>query len=138
LLETIFAGSISIGEIIGTRVGKPIAVVNGVAIKKTKGGRKMAEDKGTIIELTEEQKEQMRQATGQEHREIKVETVGAQLSPRLNTKTVAKRFSPKLSMKKAAKRVAAKKAAKRLVAKKAAKRLVAKKAAKRAALKRSI
>jgi alpha-D-ribose 1-methylphosphonate 5-triphosphate synthase subunit PhnL len=98
----------------------------------------MPEDnKGTIIELTEEQKEQMRQATGQDHLEIRVETVGfAQLAPRLAAKVVAKRLSSKkaakrLSSKKAAKRLSSKKAAKRLSSKKAAKRLSSKKATKR-------
>jgi len=95
----------------------------------------------TIIRLTDEQKKQMKAATGQEHEEFKVETLGSKLTPRvaprrvqrLAAKAVAKRTAPKRTMaKKAApKRTMAKKAApKRTMAKKAApKRTMAKKAA---------
>lgn len=94
----------------------------------------MSDQKGTIIELTEEQKEQMRRATGTEHETIKVENVGSQLAPRitpgrkrLTLKANAKagaRVSPKMAAKRANK-IAAKVAAKRnpkVAAKVAAKR----------------
>lgn len=81
----------------------------------------------TIIKLTDEQKKQMKQATGQEHDEFKVETVGTKLSPRVAPKISARRMAKKA----VAKRVMAKKAApKKVLAKKAApKRTLAKKAA---------
>jgi len=56
--------------------------------KNNRRRAKMPDDKGTIIELTEEQKEQMRQAFGQDHVEIKVETIGSALSPRVLAKKV--------------------------------------------------
>jgi hypothetical protein len=91
----------------------------------------------TIIKLTDEQKKQMKEATGQEHDEFKVETVGSKLSPRvapkISARKMAKQAAPKrvFAKKAAAKRVLAKKAAaKRVMAKKAAaKRVMAKKAA---------
>ena len=78
----------------------------------------------TFIQLTEEQKQQMKQATGQEHDQIKVETVGVRLTPTV----LAKKAAPKrvLAKKVVAKRVAPK----RVMAKKAApKRVAMKKAA---------
>ncbi len=91
----------------------------------------------TIIRLTDEQKKQMKEATGQEHEEFKVETVGSKLSPRVAPKISARRLAKKaaprrvMAKKAAPKRVLAKKAvAKRVLAKKAApKRTLAKKAA---------
>lgn len=81
----------------------------------------------TIIKLTDEQKRQMKEATGQEHNEFKVETVGTKLSPR-----VAPKIQARVMAKKAvAKKVMAKKAApKQVMAKKAApKKVLAKRAA---------
>ena len=75
----------------------------------------------TIIRLTDEQKQQLKEATGQEHDEFKVETVGSQLSPRVTPKRIlAKKHSPKVMAKKAAPKVMAKKAAPKVMAKKAA------------------
>ncbi len=90
----------------------------------------------TIIKLTDEQKKQMKAATGQEHNEFKVETVGAKLSPRvapkIHSRVMAKKaVAKKVMAKKAvAKKVMAKKAvAKKVMAKKAvAKKVMAKKA----------
>jgi len=62
----------------------------------------------TIIKLTDEQKRQMKEATGQEHDEFKVETVGTKLTPRvapkrgkiLAAKVAAKRgMGPKVAAK---------------------------------------
>jgi hypothetical protein len=107
-----------------------------VAIKKNaKEGKPMADE--TIIRLTDEQKKQMKQATGQEHDEFKVETVGTKLSPRvapkIRSRVMAKKAAPKkvMAKKAAPKKTMAKKAApKRTMAKKAApKRTMAKKVA---------
>ena len=91
----------------------------------------------TIIKLTDEQKRQMKEATGQEHNEFKVETVGTKLSPRvapkIRSRVMAKKAAPKkvLAKKAAPKKVLAKKAApKKVLAKKAApKKVLAKRTA---------
>jgi hypothetical protein len=68
------------------------------AIKKNaKEGKPMADE--TIIRLTDEQKRQMKEATGQDHEEFKVETVGTKLTPR-----VAPKRGKRLAAKAAAKR----------------------------------
>jgi hypothetical protein len=53
----------------------------------------------TIIKLTDEQKRQMKAATGQEHDEFKVETVGSKLTPRVAPKR-GKRLAAKAAAKK--------------------------------------
>jgi hypothetical protein len=98
---------------------------------KNKRRAKMPDEKGTIIELTEEQKEQMRQATGQEHEGIRVETIGSELAPRLAPKkSLKKTLSAKKSLKKT---LSAKKSLKKhLTAKKSLKKhLTAKKSLKK-------
>jgi hypothetical protein len=93
---------------------------------KNKRRAKMPDEKGTIIELTEEQKEQMRQATGQEH-----EGIGSELAPRLAPKkSLKKTLSAKKSLKKT---LSAKKSLKKhLTAKKSLKKhLTAKKSLKK-------
>src|SRR5262245_9860375 len=62
----------------------------------------------TIIRLTDEQKKQMKEATGQEHEEFKVETVGTKLAPR-----VAPRKAPRLAAKQVGKAMKVKVAAKK-------------------------
>lgn len=64
----------------------------------------------TIIKLTDEQKRQMKEATGQEHEELKVETVGTKLAPRVAPRRV-QRLAAKKTFKgsKMAAKVAAKK-----------------------------
>jgi hypothetical protein len=101
---------------------------------KNKRRAKMPDEKGTIIELTEEQKEQMRQATGQEHEGIRVETIGSELAPRLAPRKSLKRLEAKKSLKK----LEAKKSLKKLEAKKSLKKLQAKKSLKKLQAKKSL
>lgn len=115
----------------------------------------MSDQKGTIIELTEEQKEQMRRATGTEHEAIKVENVG-RLAPRITpgrsrltmkaslkgkslTKAVApKRLAKGVAPKRLAKSVAPKRLAKAVAPKRLAKAAAPKRLAKAVAPRRAL
>jgi len=76
----------------------------------------MSDTRGTVIELTEEQKKQMRDATGAEHQAIRVE-VGTRIAPAEMGKALAKK-APKKAPKRAPKR-APKKAPKKSAKKEA-------------------
>src|SRR5436309_9460698 len=60
-----------------SKLAKALLYKNGVSTKKSIGGH-MAETK---IQLTEEQKQQLKEAIGQEHSEIKVETIATVAVP---------------------------------------------------------
>jgi hypothetical protein len=82
--------------------GKQIAICKSAIKKNAKEGKPMADE--TIIRLTDEQKRQMKEATGQDHEEFKVETVGTHLTPRVAPKrgkiVAAKRsMGPKVAAK---------------------------------------
>jgi hypothetical protein len=73
--------------------GKPLAIMNDIRRAK------MPDKKETIIELTEEQKTQLKNATGSEHQAIKFESVTPGVA-KLAPKTAMKgKLSPKAPLK---------------------------------------